>query len=216
MEDNMKTTLVAAAALAVAFIAPAEASAQSAQVPANDHRFGDSLAGAWTVGIGFGEIPFLAGSFKPSVSLGYHVSDHVYVGGIVQLRDVLERGTESFNAVNTGLGGIESTREETGARALIHARLRPHRYSPFLSVGAVFNASDREVMVFDDRRRDHWQRVLRRCHHARADPPWGIRPAVGFGYGYTFDSGSSWKRRSRGRSSCPRQSLRCGSTPRAT
>ncbi|MDD9944752.1 MAG: hypothetical protein OXU20_27170 [Myxococcales bacterium] len=150
-----------------------------------------SLDGVMEVSVGFGEIPFLSGSFKPSVSVGYHVNEYVYLGWTVQLRDVLERGTESFNAVDTGLGGIESTREETGIRSLLAVRLRPHRYSPFVSMGFVFNGSDREVMHFDGRRRTIGAGSYDGAVVMEQTRPWGIRPAIGLGYSYQFETGLS-------------------------
>ncbi len=150
---------------------------------------GESLRGVWSLQFGFGELPFLAGSFKPSISLGYHLNEHFYLGGTVQLRDVLERGDESFNARNLGLGGIESTREETGVRSLIEARYRPHRYSPFLSVGVLSSGSDTEVMRFDARRRTIGSGSYEGAITVEQTRPYAIRPAVGVGYGLTLDSG---------------------------
>lgn len=161
----------------------------SAQEQQDSTSASDPLAGTWSVAVGFGEIPFLAGSFKPSVSFGYHFNEYVYLGAIVQLRDVLERGTESFNARNTGLGGIESTREETGVRSMLQARVRPHRYSPYLSVGVLFNGSDTEEMRFDARERTiggvgHNGNVV-----MEQTRPWAVRPAIGLGYAYTMEGG---------------------------
>jgi hypothetical protein len=177
---SVLATVAAAAALTVASVSHAQSSS---------HPAIDSLDGVWSVTVGFGEIPFLAGSFKPSVSLGYHFSDHVWVGGIVQLSDVLERGTESFNAVNSGLGGLESTHEVTGPRAFLGVRLRPHRYSPYLSLGPVFNGTDRETMRFDARPRNIDGHTTEGSLTVVQSRPYGIRPAFGVGYGYTFDTG---------------------------
>lgn len=150
-----------------------------------------SLNGVWAIQVGFGEIPFLAGSFKPSVSLGYHFNEYLYIGYTAQFRDVLERGTESFNAVDTGLGGVERTREETGVRSLLAVRARPHRYSPYLALGLLFNGSDREVMHFDSRERTIGAQNYEGMVVLEQTRPWAIRPAVGLGYSYTFDEGFS-------------------------
>lgn len=151
----------------------------------------EDLTGRWTISVGFGEIPFLSGSFKPSVSLGYHINNYLFLGYTVQLRDVLERGTASFNALDTGLGGVQRTREETGVRSLLAVRMRPHRNSPFISLGLLFNGSDREVMHFDGRKRvigDHTYQGDLVLEQTR---PWAIRPAVGLGYSHTFNTGLS-------------------------
>jgi hypothetical protein len=136
----------------------------------------DSLRGVWTVALGFGEIPVLANSFKLSVSTGYHFNDYVYLGGILQFPDVIERGSESFNARNLGLGGLSATRERTGVRALLHTRARPHRYAPFLSAGILVNGADAETMYFEG------VTVIQTRSSA-------VRPAVGIGYEVTFKRG---------------------------
>ncbi len=182
----MKTTLKTIVTTSIALISIGRCSPSMAEEPANQLS---SLKGVWSVMVGFGEIPFLAGSFKPSVSAGYHVNDYVYLGSIVQMRDVLERGTESFNAVDTGLGGIQSTREETGARFLLEARLRPHRYSPYLTIGGVFNGSDTEVMRFDDRTRTIGSGTYDGAVTLEQTRPFGVGPAIGLGYEYTFQTG---------------------------
>jgi len=50
----------------------------------------DQLGGTFAVTFGFGEIPFLSGSFKPSVSFGCHLNQYVYFGAILQLWDILD------------------------------------------------------------------------------------------------------------------------------
>ena len=148
-----------------------------------------SLDGVWSVTFGFGEIPFLAGSFKPSVGFGYHFNRFIYLGTIVQWPDFIERGDESFNAVNANVDGLVSTREQTGARMFLGARLRPHRYSPYLSLGAVFNGTDTETMEFDERARNLGSTEYEGGFEVEVARPFGIRPAFGLGYAYTFDSG---------------------------
>lgn len=140
----------------------------------------EQLDGRFELTVGVGEIPILAGSFKPSISFGYHFNDYVYLGLTVQLRDVLERGSSSFNARSVNLDGLQRTREETGARSFLGIRLRPHRFSPYLAVGAVFNASDTERMTFQGADGDV---VIVQTR------PWGVRPAIGLGFAATLDSG---------------------------
>ncbi len=152
-----------------------------------------ALEGTWSVAFGFGEIPFLAGSFKPSVSFGYHINRFIYVGTIVQLPDVIERGDESFNAVNAGVDGLLDTRETTGPRAFLGTRLRPHRYSPYLSLGAVFNGSDVETMYFDARPRELAGETHPGPFEVELTRPFGIRPAFGLGYSLTLDNGLAFE-----------------------
>jgi len=146
----------------------------------------------WSIEVGFGEIPFLSGSFKPSVSFGYHVNQYFYVGWTVQLHDILERGNESFNAKNTGLGQIESTREVTGIRSLIGIRLRPHRFAPHLSAGMLFSGSDREVMHFADATRIIGSNTYHGSVTVVQTRPYAIRPAAGIGWGIQLRNGFSF------------------------
>ena len=150
------------------------------------------LKNTWSFEVGFGEIPFLSGSFKPSVSFGYHFNQYIYVGWIVQLRDILERGTESYNAQNTGLGHIKGTREVTGIRSLFGARIRPHRYAPYLSLGMLFNGSDREEMRFGNATRTIGNDTYDGAITVIQTRPYAIRPAIGVGYGVQFKNGVSF------------------------
>lgn len=174
-------------ALTTLAIAPSALGQDTA--PARSPSDLSNLDGVWSLTVGFGEIPFLAGSFKPSVGFGYHFNRFIYVGTIVQLADFIERGEESFNAVNAKIDGLISTRERTGPRMLLGARLRPHRYSPYLSLGAVFNGTDVETMEFDDRTRTLDVTEYTGSFDVEVARPFGIRPAFGLGYAYTFDGG---------------------------
>ena len=147
-----------------------------------------SLDDVWAISVGFGEIPFLAGSFKPSVSVGYHLNNYIYFGGTVQLHDVIHRGTESFNATGSGLDGLSSTKEFTGVRVFLGARFRPHRYLPYLSVGGVFNGSDTETMRFAAQSRQLGGQTHDGELLVEVSRPFGIRPAFGLGYSLTLSN----------------------------
>lgn len=183
MKRNLLVTVFAATLLF-----SAKLSAQDAKGTRNPGD-PDWLKDTWSIEVGFGEIPFLSGSFKPSVSFGYYANQYFYVGGTVQLHDILERGTASFNARNTGLGHIDSTREVTGIRSLIGARIRPHRYAPYMAVGMLFNGSDREEMQFGDTERIIGANTYTGTVTVVQTRPWAIRPAVGLGYGVQFQNG---------------------------
>lgn len=190
MKESMNAALFAAI-LAAILMGATQLHAQSPPT-APDPGDADWLKNVWAIEVGFGEIPLLSGSFKPSVSFGYHVNQYMYVGWVVQLRDILERGTESFNARNTGLGQITGTREVTGVRSLLGARVRPHRYAPFLSVGILFNGSDREEMRFGDAPRPIGGNIYEGEMTVVQTRPYAIRPALGLGYGVQFKNGFSF------------------------
>ncbi len=135
-----------------------------------------ALDGAVYAGVNLGELPW-GGSFKPGVSLGYYVNELVYVGFVYQVPDTIRRDDSSFNASGLGKAGLIKSEESVGQRFLLHTRLRPHRYSPFLSLGMVFNDEDREETLFEDGTRVVQTRKA------------GLRPAIGLGYDYTFSNG---------------------------
>ena len=146
------------------------------------------LNGVWMVGLNLGELPW-QGSFKPGVSVGYHVNDLMFIGGFYQIGDSIQRNGTSFNVQNTSLDGILSSTEDVASRAFLGVRLRPHRYSPFASLGFVYNGADTETMRFDARSRqigagtyDGEITIVQRRTAA-------VRPALGLGYSYTFDWG---------------------------
>ncbi|MCA9626661.1 MAG: hypothetical protein KC766_03295 [Myxococcales bacterium] len=135
-----------------------------------------ALNGALYAGVNLGELPW-GGSFKPGIALGYYVNELVYVGVVYQVPDTIRRDGSSFNASGLGKDGIVKSEESVGQRFMLHSRVRPHRYAPFLSFGMVFNDEDREETLFDDETRVVQTREA------------GLRPAIGLGYDYTFSNG---------------------------
>lgn len=150
----------------------------------------DGLGGMFHVGLEFGEIPF-HGSFKPGISIGYHVNDLVYLGFVYQFADAIQRDDTSFNANAIGIEGLVKSFETVGQRAYLQARVRPHRYSPYLSFGFVFNDRDTETLTFDDRSRPLGGRTETGPVTIVQSRPPGLRPALGLGYSFTFDNGLS-------------------------
>lgn len=150
-----------------------------------------NLDGRWQFRAGVGEIPVLAGSFKLALELGYHFNDYLYLGGIIQLRDQLERNRESWNAERIGLQGLRDSREQTGVRVFLGSRLRPHRYAPYLAAGLIFNGSDREAMRFDAREREIGLGRYTGDFTILQRRPFAIRPAVGLGYSVELARGLS-------------------------
>lgn len=142
------------------------------------------------VGLGFGEIP-MRGSFKPDLTVGFYLNEYVYLGAIVQAPDGIRRDGSSINARAAGLDGLTSSRETVSPRFLLHARVRPHRLAPFLSLGAVYNGRDTEVMRFDARERTIGDGTYDGALTIRQSRPPGLRPAIGVGWEYVHRSGFS-------------------------
>ena len=150
----------------------------------------DPLRGSWQIGIGFGELP-LNGSFKPSITFGYHFNDKLYAGVIYQFSDQISRGSSSFNAKSTGLEGLISSHEDVGQRALVHVHYTPFRNGPYLSAGLVYNATDREVMTFDEGVRSIAGESYSGNIQITQTRPGGWGAALGIGYQYNFRNGLS-------------------------
>ncbi len=146
------------------------------------------LDGRWTVALELGELP-LHGSFKLGVSAGYQWNEHAWFGLAWQMPDEIRRGGSSFNAEATGLEGLVGTQEEVGQRAYLHARIRPHRYAPHLSVGLVYNARDTEIMRYDDRVRTADGTEASGSVTIRSSRRSAVRPALGAGYAWTSPEG---------------------------
>lgn len=140
----------------------------------------------WQLGISFGEIPIMHGSFKPGIRVGYQFNDFLYVGGIYQITDHISRNDDSFDAQSTGLDGLVSSNEAVAPRAILHARIRPHRYAPFVSLGFVYNGNDTETIQYDDRPRTIGESIYEGKATFQYTRPSAFRPAIGFGYQYTF------------------------------
>jgi hypothetical protein len=149
---------------------------------------GGALDGHWQIGLSFGEIPILAGSFKPGVTVGYHVDERVFIGLDVQTPDHLQRDQQSFNARNTGLEGLATSSETTGVRALLSVRVRPNWRLPFVQVGVVYNGDDTETMVFDAHERPIGSGIYPGDLIIEQTRPSGFGLAVGLGYQYDFSN----------------------------
>ncbi|MEP2669472.1 MAG: hypothetical protein ABJH04_10780 [Cyclobacteriaceae bacterium] len=148
------------------------------------------LKNYWQVGIGLGELP-TGGSFKPSITIGYHFNDQVYAGIIYQIKDEISRGSSSFNAKSTDLAGLASSSEEVAQRFLFQVRYTPIKNGPYLSGGFVFNGKDTETMLFEDQNRMIAGEPVSGTIAIRQTRPAGWGMAVGLGYQYNFKNGFS-------------------------
>jgi len=145
----------------------------------------------WEIGLTFGEIPILAGSFKPGISVGYHLNKHLNFNFVYQLTDNIQRDDESFNAENTRLAGLSSSKETTGQRMLISVRYKPVDWSPYIMAGFVYNNDDVEMMKFDQRLRKIGEGNYDSNITIKQTRKSGFEPAIGFGYQYDFENGIS-------------------------
>ena len=148
------------------------------------------MSGSWQIGIGLGEIPS-GGSFKPSITFGYHFSEKIYTGIIYQFKDRISRDGSSFNAKSTGLDGLLDSSEEVAQRFLMQVRYTPFKNGPYISGGIVFNGRDTESMIFEHRNRIVAGNPYSGKIEIQQTRPagWGI--AAGIGYQYNFKNGLS-------------------------
>jgi hypothetical protein len=149
-----------------------------------------SPANYWQIGIGLGELP-MGGSFKPSISFGYHFNDRLYTGIIYQFKDKISRGNSSFNAKSVELDGLISSAEEVSQRFLLQLRYKPINYGPYLSTGFVYNGEDTESMLFDSRDRYISGESYNESIAIKQTRPAGWGFAFGIGYQYDFKNGFS-------------------------
>lgn len=144
----------------------------------------------WQIGFGLGELP-IGGSFKPSISIGYHFNDKVYAGIIYQFKDEIQRNGSSFNARSTGFDGLLGSSEKVAQRFLLQVRYTPVKQGPYISAGFVYNGRDTETMLFDSRRRvlsgENYEGSIFIQQYRPAG--WGF--ALGLGYQYNFKNGFS-------------------------
>ena len=149
------------------------------------------LKNTWELGFTFGEIPILAGSFKPGITVAYHFNENLALSATCQLKDHIQRDNESFNAVNTGLGGLLESKETTGERILFAVQYRPVKWSPYIMAGFVYNNRDVETMKFDQQTRTIGSQEYDSAITIEQTRDAGFVPAIGFGYRYDFDNGIS-------------------------
>jgi len=145
----------------------------------------------WQLGLTFGEIPILAGSFKPGITIGYHFNDNLMAEFTFQLKDYLQRDDESFNAQNIGLEGLNEAKETTGERIFLGLRYKPWDWSPYLTAGFVYCIEDIETMKFEKRERFIGENLYNTNVTIIQKRESGFAPAFGFGCQYDFDNNIS-------------------------
>lgn len=148
------------------------------------------LENYWQIGLGLGEIP-MGGSFKPSITFGYHFNGKVYAGVIYQFKDEISRDASSFNAKSSGLEGLVCSSETVAQRFLLQLRYTPIKNGPYISTGLVFNGKDTETMVFDQRERELNGEIYDGTITIQQTRPAGFGLALGLGYQYNFRNGLS-------------------------
>ena len=144
----------------------------------------------WQIGFGLGELP-TGGSFKPSITVGYHFNDKIYTGVIYQFQDQISRGNSSFNAKSSDLEGLVSSTEDVSQRFLFHLRYTPIKKGPYLSGGFVFNGKDTETMTFVDQLREIAGEPVSGSIEIQQTRPAGWGLALGLGYQFNFNNGFS-------------------------
>ncbi|MCB0807073.1 MAG: hypothetical protein KDC05_14845 [Bacteroidales bacterium] len=144
----------------------------------------------WQIGIGLGELP-MDGSFKPSITFGYHFNEKIYTGIVYQFRDKINRGASSFNAKSTEMEGLISSSETVAQRFMLQFRYTPVKHAPYISTGFVFNGKDTETMHFDAQKRSLGGDLYKGDIVIQQTRPAGWGLALGIGYQYNFKNGIS-------------------------
>lgn len=147
-------------------------------------------AAFWQIGFGLGELP-IGGSFKPSITIGYHFNDKIYAGIVYQLEDAIQRDNNSFNVKSSDLEGLLRSTEDVARRFMFQARYKPFENGPYLAGGFVYNGRDTETMRFDERARLIAGEEYSGGIAIQQTRPAGWGLAFGIGYQYDFDNGFS-------------------------
>jgi hypothetical protein len=162
----------------------------SIQDPSFGQPESEGFRPCWQIGFGLGELP-MGGSFKPSISIGYHFTDKIYSGIVYQFRDQISRDGSSFNAQSSGLEGLTRASETVAQRFMAQVRYTPIKNGPYLSAGFVYNGTDSETMVFDERYREIAGDAYDGSVVIKQTRPAGWGLALGLGYQYNFRNGFS-------------------------
>jgi len=130
--------------------------------------------------LGFGEIPVLSSSFKPSIGVGKSFGSFE-LGAYYQTSDSLERGSESFNT-EFGQNGLSSSNESVGQRAMIQAKYYPWKEYFYVSAGVIFNDNDVEDMKFSSQSRQIGNNTYNTNLNVKLTRPQAFRPGIGIGF----------------------------------
>lgn len=149
-----------------------------------------NLDNCWQIGIGLGELP-IGGSFKPSLTFGYHFNEKVYAGIIYQFKDKIKRDNSSINAKSNGISGLKSASENVTQRFMFQFRITPVEKGPYISTGFVFNGEDSETMIYEEQNRELFGESFDGSIKINQTRPSGGGFAIGLGYQYDFDNGIS-------------------------
>lgn len=145
-----------------------------------------NTAKTWQGGIGLGNVP-IRGSFKTSLSGGYHITNKWYVGVVYQFGDEIKKKTASFNAKSADLGGLVRSTAYVGPRAMIQARYAPFKCGAYISGGIINNGDSWEDMSYDVRSRTiAGDAAYTRGIRIRQSKPSGWGLALGLGYQHNF------------------------------
>ncbi|MDH3326955.1 MAG: hypothetical protein OEM38_09600 [Gammaproteobacteria bacterium] len=133
-----------------------------------------------SVFVGFGEVPVLSGSFKPSLGIAKRHGLFEF-GGYYQFSDSLERDGESFNA-DFGQNGLSSSSESVGQRGMLQMKFFPWNRFVYLTLAAAYNDNDSEKMHFETTSRIIGANQYMTDLDVNITRNQAIRPAIGFGF----------------------------------
>ncbi len=130
--------------------------------------------------VGFGEIPALSKSSKPSIGFGYR-KDLLEFGLIHQFEDRLQRDEESYNA-DFGMNGLESAREETGTRSMFQVKLFPNTEWFYFTLAAIESGGDLERIIFKEMSRQIGDNTYQTDVKVSIKRSGALSPAIGAGF----------------------------------
>jgi len=143
---------------------------------------GSTFANDKFIFLGFGEIPIMSDSFKPSFGMGKKFPNSE-LGVYIQLDDSIERNDESFNA-EFGQEGLSTSREEVGERLMLQYKHYPLENYFYFSLGLMYGGGDKESMTFDSRNRLVGTNYYNTNLNVTIERKAAVKPIVGLGLSY--------------------------------
>lgn len=139
--------------------------------------------------LNLGELPHNA--FAPGINAGYHFTEWIYLGYILQFPFDIGGDDHSINAQAPGFNGLVRSERELGIRQALLVRISPFKLGAFFSFGVLATNVDKEQLVFDKRVRTIGNNTYDTAVEIELERPNEVRPAAGLGFNQVFSNGIS-------------------------
>lgn len=139
--------------------------------------------------LNLGELPHNA--FARGINVGYHFSEWLYFGYILQTPFDIGGDDHSINAQAPGFNGFVRSEGELGIRQALIAKISPFKFGVFFSLGVLATDLDKERLFFDRRVRTIGNNTYDTAVEIEIERPDAVRFAAGLGFYHVFSNGIS-------------------------